>query len=100
MNPNIKDALAAAWRKIVATAVGAAIAWLARRAHIVLDADSSQALVMGVVALAAATYGTVVNFLELKFPALGWFLGLARQPKFLKVTESGEPNRTLDGTPV
>lgn len=100
MNPNIKDAVASAWRKAVAVAVGWFLAWLLRRWHIVLDAESSQALVMGVVAVCAAIYGALVNFLEIRIPWLGWFLGLARQPKFIKVTPAGQPNRTLDGTAV
>lgn len=79
---NIRDALAAAWRKAVAGAVGWFLAWLFRRWHIVLDADSSQMLVMGMTALLAVVYGAVVNFLELHIPALGWLLGLAKQPVY------------------
>lgn len=96
--PNIKDAVAAAWRKIVAVGVGWFIAWLMRRWNVVLDADSSQALVMGVVAVCAAVYGTVVNFLELRIPWFGWLLGLARQPKFLN--QATVPPKTLDGRPM
>jgi hypothetical protein len=100
MNPNIKDALAAAWRKAVAGAVGGALAWVLRRYNIVLSEESTQAFVMSTVVVMAALYGALVNFLEIKIPKLGWFLGLARQPKFLKVTPPGEPNRTLDGAAV
>jgi hypothetical protein len=98
MTPDIKDALAAAWRKIVAVGVGWFLTWLMRRWNIVLDANSSQDLVMGVVAVTAAIYGALINFLELHVPWLGWFLGLARQPKF--VDQKTVPPRTLDGQPV
>jgi hypothetical protein len=100
VTPNIKDAIGAAWRKAVAAAVGYALAYLARRWHIVLDADTSQAGVMFAVALLGTIYGALVNFAEIHVPKLGWFLGLARQPKFLKVTPPGQANRTLDGVAV
>lgn len=98
MTPDIKDALAAAWRKMVAAGMGFVLAYLARRWHIVLDADTSQAGVMFAVVLLGTVYGTVVNFLEIHVPWLGWFLGLARQPKF--VNQKSVPPKTLDGQAV
>jgi hypothetical protein len=83
---NIRDAVAAAWRKAVAVGVGWFLTWLMRRWNIVLDEQSSQMAVMAAVAVTAAIYGALVNFLEVKLPWLGWFLGLAQQPKYRKRT--------------
>jgi hypothetical protein len=78
----IRDAVAAAWRKTVAAGVGGFLAWLDRRWGIVLDAESSQAAVIGATAVYMAVYGAIINFLEVKVPKLGWFLGLAKQPQY------------------
>lgn len=94
--PTIKDALAAILRRTVAVAVGYALTWLARQGHIVLDADTSQMGVAFATAFIAAVYGAVVNWAELHVPALGWFLGLAKAPKYV----NAKTGVALSGPPV
>jgi len=69
-------------RTYVMLGVGYFLTWLARRNNIVLDEQSSQALVLGISGLITAAYYTVVRLLESKSKVFGWFLGLATSPKY------------------
>ncbi len=81
--PTTKDLGSSLLRTWVTLIVGAFVTWLARRLHIVLDADSSQALVIGMTAVFSGAYYTLMRPLESKFKVFGWFLGLAKQPKYV-----------------
>jgi hypothetical protein len=94
--PTTRDTGASLVRTYVALAVGVFLTWLARRFNVVLDADSSQALAFGVTGVVTAVYYTVVRLLESKSKVFGWFLGLARQPKYIDAATA----RTLDGQVV
>lgn len=72
-------------RTFVGTAIGALIAYLLRRWHIVLDAGSSQAAVMGVTGVVIGIYYGIVRALEVKWKGFGWLLGLATKPKYAPV---------------
>lgn len=65
---------------LIRTAVGAALAWLASEAGIVLD--SGTALTAGVVALAMAGYYALVRVAEARWPWLGVLLGTPAAPRY------------------
>lgn len=70
--------------------VGWFVTWLARRWHIVLDADSTQAATMGATAMISGAYYAVVRMLEAKWKGFGWLLGLATKPKYAPVAAPPE----------
>uniref|UniRef100_A8LZW3 Uncharacterized protein n=1 Tax=Salinispora arenicola (strain CNS-205) TaxID=391037 RepID=A8LZW3_SALAI len=76
------DYLISLIRTAVPAAVGALLAWLASTAGIVLDADSSTALTVGVVALAMAGYYALVRVVEAWWPWLGDLLGTPSAPTY------------------
>ncbi len=76
------DYLISLIRTAVPAAVGAAPAWLAAEAGIVLDADSGTALTAGVVALAMAGYYALVRVAEARWPWLGVLLGTPAAPRY------------------
>lgn len=81
--PTTKDLGASIGRTYAMLAAGAFITWLARRWNVILDADSSQALAIGMMGVVSAIYYTIVRLLEQKSRVFGWFLGLAKQPKYV-----------------
>lgn len=76
------DYLISLIRTAVPAAVGAALAWLASTAGIVLDAESGTALTAGVVALTAAAYYALIRLAEARWPWLGVLLGTPTTPKY------------------
>ncbi|GGM14409.1 hypothetical protein [Micromonospora yangpuensis] len=76
------DYLISLIRTAVPVGVGAALAWLASRAGIVLDAESSTGLVAAMVALAIAGYYALVRALETRVPWLGVLLGKPASPVY------------------
>lgn len=77
-------------RTFVMLAVGWFVTWLARRWHIVLDADSTQAASMGATAIISALYYAIVRVLENRWKGFGWLLGLATKPKYAPVAAAPE----------
>ena len=77
-----RDYLISLIRTAVPAAVGALLAWLASTAGIVIDADSSTALTVGVMALAMAGYYALVRVAEARWPRLGVLLGTPAAPKY------------------
>lgn len=82
----VRDQLASLIRTVVPMGVGYVLTLLATHWGIVLDAASSQGLTAGVTALLAAVYYVVVRLLEAKIPGIGWLLGLALPPTYVKGT--------------
>ena len=71
-------------RPFVATAVGTAIAYLARRWHIALDGPTADGVVQAFTATMIGLYYAVVRVLESKWKGFGWLLGLAKRPKYVE----------------
>lgn len=65
------DYLVSVIRTWVATAIGAALAYLALHFDIVLPADAATGLQVGAVALVIGVYYAVVRWLEGRWPGLG-----------------------------
>lgn len=80
--PIVRDLGASIVRSFVATAVGTFVAYLAKNAHIVIDADTSAGLVQAFTATVIGAYYLVVRVLETRIPAFGWLLGLAKLPTY------------------
>lgn len=78
----LHDYLISLIRTAVPAGVGALLAWLASRAGIVLDSDSSTALTAGVVAVAIGGYYALVRALEVRWPVVGTLLGRRAQPSY------------------
>lgn len=85
------DFLISVIRTAVPVAVGAVLAWLASRAGIILDADSSAALTASAVAVAVAVYYALARALETRWPWLGVLLGRRAKPVYeVTRTSKGE----------
>lgn len=76
------DFLISVIRTAVPVAVGAVLAWLASRAGIILDADSSAALTTSAVAVAVSVYYALARALETRWPWLGVLLGRRAKPVY------------------
>lgn len=76
------DFLISVIRTAVPVAVGAVLAWLASRAGIILDADSSAALTTSAVAVSVAVYYALARALETRWPWLGVLLGRRAKPVY------------------
>lgn len=88
--PTTKDTGASIVRTFVATAVGTAIAYLARKWGVVFDGPTADGVVQAFTAAVIGVYYVVVRLLEKKWKGFGWFLGLAKQPKYV---DAGAPAR-------
>lgn len=93
--PTVRDLGASLVRTFVATAVGTAVAYLAKNAHIVIDDGTSAGLTQAFTGTVIGVYYLVIRSLETKIPAFGWLLGLAKLPTYpaatneIPVPESG-----------
>lgn len=70
-------------RTYVPVAVGAAASWLAAHFGVVIDDNSKAAVSLAFGSVVIAAYYSAVRFAESKVPALGWLLGLAKQPAYV-----------------
>lgn len=70
-------------RTAVPVAVGAAATWLAAHFGVVIDDNSKAAVSLAVGSVVIAVYYAVVRFAESKIPAVGWLLGVAKQPGYV-----------------
>lgn len=86
--PTVRDLGVSVVRTFVATAVGTALAWIAKNTHFVIDDATSAGLVQSFTALVIGAYYLVVRTLELKVPAFGWLLGLAKLPNYASETNT------------
>lgn len=78
----LKDLLGSFVRTAVPSAVGLALAFLARKWGIILDDDTSAQLSMVAVSLAGAAYYALVRFAEAKWSWAGWLLGWNVPPTY------------------
>jgi hypothetical protein len=78
----VRDLGASVVRMAVATAVGTAVAVLAKRAHIVIDENTSAGLTQAFTGTVIGVYYLVVRTLETRIPAFGWLFGLAKLPAY------------------
>lgn len=81
-SPVVRDLGASYVRTGVTLAVGTLIAWLARRANIVIDEATSAGVTAAFTTTTIGLYYLVVRALETKIPAFGWLLGLAKLPSY------------------
>lgn len=81
--PTTKDLGSSIVRTFVATAVGTALAYFARKTGIVFDGPTADGVVQAFTASAIGAYYLLVRLLESKSRVFGWFLGLAKQPKYV-----------------
>lgn len=80
--PTVRDLGASYVRTGVAIAVGTVLTFLAKKAHLVIDSQTSAGIVQADTAFVIGGYYLVVRFLETKVPAFGWLLGLAKLPTY------------------
>ncbi len=80
--PTTKDLGSSIVRTFVAIGVGTVISYLARKWNIVFDGPTSDGVVQAFTAAAIGVYYAVIRLLESKSKVFGWFLGLAKQPKY------------------
>jgi hypothetical protein len=80
--PTVRDLGASYVRTGVGIAVGTGVAWLARKAHVIIDPATSEGLTVAFTATTIGVYYGVVRALETKVPAFGWLLGLAKLPTY------------------
>ena len=62
--------------------VGALVTFLSRKWGIIIDEDASADLTLALGGIATLVFYTVVRILEKEIPAVGWLLGLAKQPAY------------------
>lgn len=91
--PKVSDLGASILRTAVAAAVGTVLAYLARKWNIVLDGPTADGVVQAFTAAVIGAYYVVIRLLESKWKGFGWFLGLARQPKYVEVVAGGRAVR-------
>lgn len=82
--PSVGDIGASLIRTFVATGVGTAIAYLARKWGIAFDGPTADGVVQAFTAFVIGGYYTVIRVLESKWKGFGWFLGLAKRPKYVE----------------
>jgi hypothetical protein len=78
----MSDAIIGAIRTYVPIVIGAVVAYLAERYNIVIDEETSMALVTALGGLVAIVYWTLVRLAASKLPAVGVLLGYNVQPKY------------------
>lgn len=71
-------------RTAVPVLVGGAATYAATKWHIVLSPSSQTGAIVVVGAVAINGYNTGVRALEHKWPRLGWLLGIAKAPTYVK----------------
>lgn len=81
-DPTVRDLGASYVRTGVTIAVGTGVAWLARRAHVIIDPSTSDGVTAAFTSATIGAYYIVVRALETKVPAFGWLLGLAKLPTY------------------
>ena len=86
----LRDYVLSLIRTWVPIGIGVLVAWLAARG-IILDAETSTALVDALGGVAAAVYYALARLLELKFPFLGGLL--LGSPKSVPVYVPNPPKR-------
>jgi hypothetical protein len=99
MSTIVRDLGASILRSVVASVVGGFVAWLAKNAGIVIDANTSAGLVQAFTVAVIAAYYIVVRVLETKSPIFGWLLGLAKLPNYAAPTNT-VPDVPSDTVPV
>jgi hypothetical protein len=78
----LRDYFASAVRTVVGYAIATALTYIARHTGIIIDEHTSAGLVQGFTFIVGALYYIVVRGAEVKFPKLGWLLGLAKLPTY------------------
>lgn len=69
-------------RTFVPLGVGWLLSWAFRRGGFILDENSTQLASQALTVVLTAIYYFLVRLAEKAVPQLGWFLGLATQPKY------------------
>lgn len=69
-------------RTWVPVGIGVVIAWLSAKVGFVLDESSQVGLTAGATGFTIALYYAIVRWAEVKFPQIGWLLGLAKAPGY------------------
>lgn len=80
--PIVRDLGASIVRTVVAGGVGTVLAYISKRTGIIVDDTTSAGLVQGFTFIVASGYYIVVRLLEVRLPAFGWLLGLAKLPAY------------------
>lgn len=83
------DYLVSLIRTATPAAVAVALTWLAVRAGIVLDEDTSAQVSALVTGWLLAVYYGVVRALEARYPAVGWLLGQPSAPTYRNPPSGG-----------
>jgi hypothetical protein len=91
----VSDKLISLIRTYVPVAVGWFLTWLATNLGVVLDAESSTGLIVGVTALVTAAYYTLARLLESRWPWLGILLGATKQPAYGGATKQLALDRAI-----
>lgn len=86
--PTVRDLGVSLVRTFVATTVGTALAWIAKNTHFIIDSTTSAGLVQSFTGFVIGAYYFVVRTLEVKVPAFGWLLGLAKLPNYAAETNT------------
>lgn len=81
-----RDLGASLIRTFVAVAVGSLLAWLVQEWGWVLDGPTQDGVVEVFTALVIGVYYLCIRWLELRYPAAGWLLGLAKSPTYPATT--------------
>ncbi len=81
--PTTKDLGSSIVRTFVAVGVGTAISYLARKTGVIFDGPTADGVVQAFTAAVIGGYYALVRLLESKSKVFGWFLGLAKQPKYV-----------------
>jgi hypothetical protein len=70
-------------RTWVPIAVGAVLAWVARKYDVVIDEDTAATTVVQATGIVIGIYYAIVRLLEEKVaPGYGWLLGAAKKPVY------------------
>jgi hypothetical protein len=88
----MSDGIISAIRTYVPIAVGAVVAFLAERYNILIDEETSMALVTALGGLLAILYWTLVRLAASKLPWFGVLLGYNVEPKYNDASPQTEYN--------
>lgn len=69
-------------RTVVPAAVAAVLGWLSTEANVVVDEESSQAVINAFNVILTTIYYIVIRFLEGRVPGFGWLLGSPNPPVY------------------
>lgn len=97
--PTVRDLGASVVRTFVATGVGTVLAWVAKKTGFIIDSATSEGAIQAFTAVVIAAYYFVIRSLEIKVPAFGWLLGLAKLPTYPAPTNT-VPIPASDSVPV